>query len=85
MKIKTEVLRNTTGIRQPKTHLEYKTGFFRGAILFLRLRTNIRYLLAVFLLLKQTLSQFSHTSNGKGKLPEYGGCRCQIETSFMLQ
>ena len=59
MKIKTEVLRNTTGTRQPKTHLEYKTGFFRGAILFLRLRTNIRYLLAVFLLLKQTLSQFS--------------------------
>lgn len=34
MKMKTEVLRNTTGIRQPKTHLEYKTGFFRGAILF---------------------------------------------------
>ena len=50
MKIKTEVLRNTSGIRQPKTHLEYKTGFFRGAIVLLRLRTNIRYLLAVFLL-----------------------------------
>lgn len=45
----TQVLRNATGMRQRKAYLECKTGFYRGAILFLRLKTNIRYI--VFLLL----------------------------------